>query len=336
MQQQVSLKNLNSFRIDAYAKYFSSFDDKDSLLEVLNTKQASTEKLMILGGGSNLLFTKDFDGLLLKNNISGIEKLEENEEYVFIKAGAGVLWHNLVLYCLQHNYGGMENLALIPGSVGASPMQNIGAYGVELKDIFHTLEAVNIHERTTETFNNAACEFGYRNSVFKNKFRDHFIIVSVTYRLAKNPVFNISYGAIKEELDKMAVTDLSIQHIAEAVINIRSSKLPDPAVIGNAGSFFKNPLVSKTIFENLKNSFPGIVGHEAGNEKVKLAAGWLIESCGWKGFRRGDAGCHAKQALVLVNYGNAKGDEILSLSEEIIRSVKQKFNVLLQGEVNIV
>ncbi|MEO7265834.1 MAG: UDP-N-acetylmuramate dehydrogenase [Ferruginibacter sp.] len=335
MLEQVSLKPFNTFGINAFAKYFAEFNNAESLGELLSSEIATTEKLFILGGGSNILFTKNFDGLVLKNDIKGILKIDEDESHVYIKAGAGESWHGFVEYCLANNYAGIENLSLIPGSTGASPMQNIGAYGVELKDIFHCLDAFHIKDKTIVAFDNKSCEFGYRDSVFKNKYKGQFIITSVTYRLNKIPSLNISYGAIKQELDKMNVQNISIQQIANAVINIRRSKLPDPTEIGNAGSFFKNPVVDATTFKLLQQSFPGIIGHNVYGENVKLAAGWLIESCGWKGYRKGDAGCHEKQALVLVNYGNASGDEILALSEKIMQSVKQKFNVSLEREVNI-
>ena len=339
IQKNISLKQYNSFDINATAAAFSTFNDVEELSELLEYdiqlgKYSSPP--LILGGGSNILFTKDYDGLVLKNNIPGIDKIKEDDEHVYIKAGAGVNWHQLVLYALTQNLGGMENLSLIPGNTGASPMQNIGAYGVEIKDIFYELEAFNLEAKTIATFNVEQCEFGYRESVFKRKYRNQFVIMNVSFRLNKKPRFNISYGAIEQELEAMGVKELSIQSISQAVINIRRSKLPDPAVIGNAGSFFKNPEVDKSIFESLKERFPAIVGYELTNGKVKLAAGWLIEQAGWKGYRKGDAGCHAKQALVLVNYGNAKGDEIFALSQKIIASVKEKFDVQLEREVNIV
>lgn len=282
------------------------------------------------------MFTKNFDGLVIKNNIKGIEKIKEDDEYVYIKAGAGENWHGLVQNCIQNNWAGMENLSLIPGNAGASPMQNIGAYGVEIKDIFESLDAWHINDKQIVTFNLNDCTFGYRESVFKSKYKNQFCITSVTYRLNKTPRFNTSYGAIEQELESMGVKELSIQAISQAVINIRTSKLPDPAVIGNAGSFFKNPQVSKDKFQTLQTSFPGIIGYPVDGKAVKLAAGWLIEQAGWKGYRKGDAGCHAKQALVLVNYGNASGNEIFALSTSIIESVYNKFSVTLEREVNIV
>jgi len=340
IENNFSLKNLNTFGIDVSAKHFAAFKNIDDLNEIFESNKPSTFNLqpstLILGGGSNILFTKNVDGCVLKNEISGIEKISEDESHIYIKAGAGENWHQFVLYCLQHNYAGVENLALIPGNVGASPMQNIGAYGVEIKDVFHYLEAFDMEERKITVFDKSACAFGYRESVFKNKYKGRFIITAVTYKLSRKPILNTSYGAIDVELEKMKVATLSIQDIAQAVINIRSSKLPDPKVIGNAGSFFKNPEITKDHFDKLKTDFPNIVGYQLNNGNVKLAAGWLIEQCGWKGYRRGDAGCHEKQALVLVNYGNAKGDEILDLSTEILTSIFIKFGVQLEREVNIV
>jgi UDP-N-acetylmuramate dehydrogenase len=240
------------------------------------------------------------------------------------------------MYCIDNGLAGVENLSLIPGNVGASPMQNIGAYGVEMKEVFHDLEAMHLEDRRVQLFTLNDCEFGYRDSIFKRKYKGEFAILTVTFRLNKHPKFNTSYGAVEQELQKMGVQELSIKAISQAVINIRSSKLPDPAVTGNAGSFFKNPTVSVEFFEPLKNQFPNIVAYKVGDDAVKLAAGWLIEQCGWKGVRKGDAGCHAKQALVLVNYGNATGQEIYDLSQEIVQSVQNKFGVTLEREVNII
>ncbi len=346
IESNISLKRYNTFGIDVYAKLFATFKNIDDLNEIFATKRGLTFNpkplTLILGGGSNILFTKNVDGIVLKNEIVGIEKIEEDEEYIYLKAGAGESWHRFVLYCLEHNYAGVENLALIPGNVGASPMQNIGAYGVEIKDVFHSLEAFDMEEKQMVVFNKADCSFGYRESIFKNKYKGRFIITSVTYKLSKRPLFNTSYGAIETELNKMKVSALSIQRIAQAVINIRSSKLPDPKMIGNAGSFFKNPEIGGQEYHELTRLFPGIVGYDLQNGHVKLAAGWLIEQCGpekgtsWKGYRKGDAGCHEKQALVLVNYGNATGEEIFDLSTEILASVYKKFGVQLEREVNII
>jgi UDP-N-acetylmuramate dehydrogenase len=336
VQENISLKPYNTFGIDATAKYFATFQSLIELEETLNHKLQTTNHKLVLGGGSNILLTKDFNGMVLKNEIKGIKVVSEDEDHVYIKAGAGENWHQFVLYCVNHNYSGVENLSLIPGNVGASPMQNIGAYGVEIKDVFHELEAFHKNDKTNQTFSLKDCEFGYRESVFKNKFKDQFVITSVTYRLNKEPSFNTSYGAINQELEKMQVKELSIQAISQAVINIRTSKLPDPKEIGNAGSFFKNPVIPNEQFHELKKSFPDLVAFPSGKDHTKLAAGWLIEQCGWKGYRKGDVGCYPKQALVLVNYGTAKGSEIFELSEEIIASVQKKFGVQLEREVNII
>ncbi len=334
IQENISLKPYNSFGIDSTARHFASFKSTEELSELLTND--SRIPTLILGGGSNILFIKDYDGLVFKNEIKGVALLHEDNEYIYVKAGAGENWHQFVLYCIKRNWAGVENLSLIPGNVGASPMQNIGAYGVEVDDVFWDLEAYHVKEKRLVTFTRNDCEFGYRDSVFKNKFKDQFVILNVTFQLRKKPRFKTGYGAIAEELERMGVKDLSIKAISDAVINIRSSKLPDPKEIGNAGSFFKNPSISKEQFNLLKEKFENIIGHENINGSVKLAAGWLIEQCGWKGYRKGDAGCHAKQALVLVNYGNASGKEIYNLSQEILESVNLKFNISLEREVNFI
>jgi UDP-N-acetylmuramate dehydrogenase len=334
IQENISLLPYNTFRINVLAKQFASFKNADELSEVLASEKDHHN--LILGGGSNILFTKNYDGLVLKNDIPGIETVREDADHVYVKVGAGENWHKFVMHCIESDFAGVENLSLIPGNVGASPMQNIGAYGVEIKEVFHDLEAMHLKENTVHTFSLHDCDFGYRDSIFKRSHKNQFAILNVTFRLNKTPKFNTSYGAIEQELNRMGVQDLSIRAISQAVINIRSSKLPDPAVIGNAGSFFKNSTVPLSVFETIKKEHPSIVGYKVGDDEIKLAAGWLIEQCGWKGVRRGDAGCHAKQALVLVNYGNASGKEIYDLSEEILKSVQQKFNVLLEREVNII
>lgn len=333
IEQNISLKQFNTFGIDVKAKQFASFTTADELAELL--KHGNKEELLILGGGSNILFTKDVDGFVLKNELKGIELINEDDDFVYVRAGAGENWHQFVLHCIQKNWAGVENLSLIPGNVGASPMQNIGAYGVEIKEVMHTLTAFHLHDKALVHFSNNECAFGYRESVFKRRYKNQFVILNVTYKLKKQPQFNTSYGAINAELEAMSVKELSIQAVAQAVINIRSSKLPDPKLIGNAGSFFKNPAITKQRFELLKSQYPLMPGYDNADGTVKLAAGWLIEQCGWKGYRRGDAGCHAQQALVLVNYANATGKEIYELSEEIVQSVQKKFEVELEREVNI-
>jgi len=336
IEQGISLKPFNTFHIDAKARYFSVVRSEEELVNLIEEERPAEKNPLVLGGGSNMLLTKDYDGFVIKNEVGGIEVTAEDEDVVYVKAGGGVNWHQFVLYCVANGYAGAENLSLIPGNVGASPIQNIGAYGVEIKDIFHELEAVHLREATRQVFSLEDCAFGYRDSVFKNKYKGQFMISSVSFRLSKKPQFNTSYGAIQAELHQMGVQELSIAAISQAVINIRSSKLPDPAVIGNAGSFFKNPVVTNSLAESIRSAYPSLVSFPAGEHSSKLAAGWLIEQCGWKGFRRGDAGCYPKQALVLVNYGSATGAEVLQLSAEIIDSVREKFEVVLEREVNII
>jgi len=332
-----SLKSLNTFGIEAVAPYFARFAHVDELSELLHEIERSrVNRHMILGGGSNILFTGNPEGWVLKNDIPGISVVKQDGDDVYVKVGAGEIWHRFVMYCVEKGYAGVENLSLIPGQAGASPMQNIGAYGVEIKDVFHELEAFHLQEKTVVKFNLNDCAFGYRESVFKRKFRNQFAILNVTYKLSLKPNFNTSYGAIEEELEKMGVQELSIRAVSDAVIRIRSSKLPDPAVTGNAGSFFKNPVIEESRLQALKAEHPDIVAYPAGKGLVKLAAGWMIERCGWKGYRSGDAGCHPKQALVLVNYGNATGADVYALSEKIVESVREKFGVELEREVNII
>jgi len=339
VQQNISLKPYNTFGIEAVARYFAKFDSIAVLEELLQHNQ---HPLMVLGGGSNILLTKDYDGLVIKNELRGIEQVREDEQYIYVKAGAGENWHAFVLHCIDNGWAGVENLSLIPGNVGASPMQNIGAYGVEIKDVFHQLTAYHIGEKQSVVFSAVDCAFGYRESVFKQKLKNQFVITDVTFRLNKRPTFNTSYGAIEQQLTAMGAQELSIKTISDAVIAIRSSKLPNPSVIGNAGSFFKNPIVAQEQYETLKSQYPEIAAYPQSDGHVKLAAGWLIEHSGpaagvsWKGYREGDAGCHAKQALVLVNYGHASGSDIYALSEQIVQSVQDKFGVVLHREVNIV
>lgn len=332
-----SLRPYNSFGIDVKANFFADFHTTEDLTK-LATEQLDPRKdqLLVLGGGSNLLFTKDFNGWVLHNRIEGIELLREDDNHWYVKAGGGENWHGFVQYCISNDYAGAENLSLIPGKVGASPIQNIGAYGVEIRDIFHELEAFDLFEKQVRTFQLADCDFGYRESVFKRSAKGRFVILNVTYRLNKKPDFHTGYGAITQELERMGVQELSIRAISEAVMHIRSSKLPDPRQIGNAGSFFKNPVISTSQYTTLADTYPAIPGYATGEKLTKVAAGWLIEQCGWKGFRKGDAGCYPQQALVLVNYGKASGKDILDLSQSIIDSVQEKFGIRLEREVNIV
>jgi UDP-N-acetylmuramate dehydrogenase len=336
VQENFSLKRYNTFSIDVLARSFVAFNTAEQLQEIAGTFSFNPATDLVLGGGSNLLLTRNVDGMVYKNEITGIHLVNEDENYKYIQAGAGENWHEFVLFCIDNNLGGVENLSLIPGNVGASPMQNIGAYGVELQDVFSSLDAFHLQEKKLVRFGLPDCRFRYRNSVFKNIYRNQFMILNVTFRLSKKPVLNTTYSSLEQELAAAGVQDPDIRAVSNAVIRIRRSKLPDPARIGNAGSFFKNPEVPSWLFVELKDRFPGIIGFPSAEGKVKLAAGWLIEQCGWKGYRRGDAGCHAKQALVLVNFGNASGKEIYELSEEILASVKEKFGVELEREVNII
>lgn len=330
-----NLQAHNTFGINAIAKEFSRFSSIDELENLVHQKNNSP--LLILGGGSNLLFTQNYEGLVLKNEILGKTVIKEDENHVWVQVGAGENWHDFVIYCIENNWGGIENLSLIPGNVGASPMQNIGAYGVEIKDVFESLEAFHLTSKEVHTFNNKACKFGYRESVFKRDLKGQYVICNVTYKLTKKDhKLSTSYGAIQEELKKMGIQEPTISAISQAVIAIRSSKLPNPAEIGNAGSFFKNPVVSSDIFENLQKNHPTIPHYKQADGTVKIPAGWLIEQAGWKGKVVGNTGVHKKQALVLVNYGNATGKEIFDLSETILQDVFSKFGVALEREVNIV
>lgn len=338
IQSHVSLKSYNTFGIDAKARYWVEIDTEEQLRTLFQVSEFLAAPKLILGGGSNLLFTRDFEGLVIKMSIQGIKVVREDASHVFVKAGAGVNWHQLVLFCVQNGYAGIENLSLIPGTTGAAPMQNIGAYGVEIEQVFDHLEAVDIQTGETRIFNHAECRFGYRESVFKHEARGKYIISSVTFRLNKQPVFHIEYGAIRETLATMGVSEdnLSIKAISEAVIRIRRSKLPNPAEIGNAGSFFKNPEISKDDYARLKTEYPTLPGYPTGDLTMKVPAGWLIEQCGWKGKHIGPAGVHSKQALVLVNHGGATGAEILNVAHQVQQSVEDRFGIRLNPEVNIV
>jgi len=334
VKNNVSLKPYNTFGIDIAATSFAEVNNVDELVKIQKNAK-SKNQLLILGGGSNILFTKDFEGLVIKNNLKGISVLKETETEVWVKAASGEIWHSLVLYCVSKNYGGIENLSLIPGTVGAAPIQNIGAYGAELKDVFESLEALNLNELKIEEFDAEQCRFGYRDSVFKQEAKGQYFITNVTIRLQKFPELNTSYGAIQTILKQKGIEHPGIADISTAVCEIRNSKLPNPAVIGNAGSFFKNPEITKDQYSELKKTHPEIPGYPTENG-IKVPAGWLIESCGWKGKRIGETGSHKDQALVLVNYGNATGEEIKKLAAEIQKSVKDKFDISIQTEVNII
>lgn len=330
------LLKLNTFGIDVKAKYFVSINTVNELIELTKTKVFKDLRLLILGGGSNILFTKDFDGLVILNNIKGKEIIDQTQQSIFLKIGAGENWHELVMYTVDNGWGGIENLSLIPGNTGTAPMQNIGAYGVEIKETFVELEALEISSGKIIKFNNSDCEFGYRESIFKNKIKNQYIILNITLELKKNPVLNINYGDVKAILESQDIKNPAIKEVSNAIISIRQSKLPDPKKIGNSGSFFKNPIVSLNQLEFIKKKYPNVVNYEINENEFKIAAGWMIEKAGWKGRKFNNYGVHEKQALVLVNYGLANGMEIFNLSEEIILDIKDKFGITLEREVNII
>ena len=337
VQEEVSLKAFNTFGLEVKTKYFVRVRTERELIEILQSNNQD-QKLLILGGGSNVLLTEDLDYLVIKNEISGIEILEETAESIDVKIGSGVNWHDLVLWAVEKGYGGIENLSLIPGTVGAAPIQNIGAYGVELKDVFISLDAINIRDFSERTFYNEECQFGYRDSIFKRELKSTYCIVSVTIRLSKNPVFKTSYGLLQQTLDNFGVKqdELSVKSVSDAVIFIRNTKLPNPKEIGNAGSFFKNPVISVEKLEELKKDYPEIPSYTISEKEVKVPAGWMIEKCDWKGYRAGNIGVHDKQALVLVNFGGGNGAQVRKLSEKVIESVNSRFGILLEREVNII
>lgn len=332
--QNVSLKPYNTFGMDVVAEYFLTLSD-EQLLPTITADTSLPLERKILGGGSNVLITKPVTGLLIHNQLKGIEVVKEDENHVWLKVASGEVWHELVMYAISKGWAGIENLALIPGTVGASPMQNIGAYGVEAKETIESVTFWNWEEAKFTTLSNSECNFGYRDSIFKHELKDKVFITSVVYKLNKKPNLNTSYGAISQELEKMGVKDITIKAIADAVIAIRSSKLPDPKEIGNAGSFFKNPTLPVAQYASLKEQYADIPSYPVSDTMVKVPAGWLIEQCGWKGKREGDTGVHAKQALVLVNYGNAKGADVWHLSGEVVDSVKDKFGIELEREVQV-
>ncbi|MDY7393710.1 UDP-N-acetylmuramate dehydrogenase [Aureibaculum sp. 2210JD6-5] len=333
IQQDISLKPYNTFGIDVKAKQFIAITSIDELKQLLQKQK----DFFVLGGGSNLLLTQDFDKLVVHIAFKGIEIVEENDNYVIVKASAGENWHQFVLWCISHDFGGVENMSLIPGNVGTAPIQNIGAYGVELKDTCTKVETIEIETGKTQTFTNDECEFGYRNSVFKNELKGKYIITNVFFKLTKNNHrLNSSYGAIRSELEKKGIKEPSIKNISDAVIAIRQSKLPDPKELGNSGSFFKNPVISTTEFKKLQENFPDAPHYNVSETEIKVPAGWLVEQCGFKGKRIGNTGSHKNQALVLVNYGNASGKEVYELSKLIQKTVFDKFGIAIEAEVNII
>ena len=332
-QKNISLKPFNTFGIDVIAKEFVAVASIEELVKVLDTNPTD---ILVLGGGSNMLLTKAVEALVLHVNLKGITEISKSENSVRIQVAAGENWHELVCWCLDKNYGGLENLSLIPGNVGTAPIQNIGAYGVELKDSFISCEALNIHTKTLKTFTKDDCDFGYRNSIFKQALKGQYIITSVVFELSsKHHHLKTNYGAIETELNSYGIDPPTIQDVSKAVISIRNSKLPDPKVIGNSGSFFKNPIISLTKFEELQTQFPQMPSYKVSEDAIKIPAGWLIETSGFKGKTFTNYGVHSKQALVLVNHGGANGTDILNLSLQIQNAIKFIFDIDLETEVNI-
>lgn len=329
-----SLKNYNTFGIDVKAKEFTSVDSLEQLKSIL--KKYKNQELFILGGGSNMLLTKDIDKPVVHINIKGKQVIKEDQNHVWVEAQAGENWHEFVLWTLDHDFGGIENLSLIPGNMGSAPIQNIGAYGVELKDVFDSCKVINIKTQEIKTFSNSGCNFGYRESIFKGSQKEKYIILSVVLKLTKiNHKISTSYGIIENELQKNRITNPTIQDISKAVITIRESKLPNPKEIGNSGSFFKNPVIDRAAFTKVQKKYPEMPFYEVSENQIKVPAGWLIEQAGFKGKRFGDAGVHQKQALVLVNYGNATGKEIYDLAKIIQKTILEKFGIRIEMEVNV-
>ena len=335
IEENFSLKNHNTFGIDAKAKYFAKFDSLFALKEIISSEIFQNNKSFIIGGGSNILLTKDFEGLILHNKIEGICILKDNENDITVEIGGGVDWHDFVIWSVSQELSGVENLALIPGTVGASPIQNIGAYGMEVKETIHKVTALEIATQEIKTFSNEDCNFEYRNSIFKEELKNKFIITKVEFKLSKTALNKTNYGAIEEELKNLNL-EASVKNIAEAVINIRSRKLPNPEELGNSGSFFKNPIIETSQFEQLKKEFPEMVGYKITESTTKIAAGWLIENAGLKGYRKADAGVHKNQALVLVNYNNASGQDIINLSELVQEVILEKYGISIEEEVNFI
>lgn len=333
IEENISLKNYNTFGIDVTAKRFICIDSVYQLQELLKVEK----DIFLISGGSNMLLTKDIEKLVVHIDIKGVSIDQENENEVFLTVNAGENWHEFVLWCVDNNYGGLENLSLIPGNVGTCPIQNIGAYGVEVKDTITKVEALHIETGKLVQFSNEECKFGYRNSIFKNEVKGKYIITSVSFKLTKqNHNFNTSYGAIETELTSKNIAKPNLKNISDAVIAIRKSKLPDPKEIGNSGSFFKNPVITKAHFLTLQKTYPEIPSYIVSENQVKVPAGWLIEKAGFKGKRFGDFGVHKKQALVLVNYNNATGKDIYNLAETIQKKIKSKFEIKLEIEVNVI
>lgn len=333
--QNISLRKYNTFGFNVKAKEVFQVESIEGVLQLIQ-KGVFRDKHLILGGGSNVLLREDFDGAVVLNRIGGFEVIREDDDTVQIRVGAGENWHETVLRTVEMGWGGLENLSLIPGSVGAAPMQNIGAYGVEIKSCFIQLQAVHLESGKVKVFTNKDCEFGYRESIFKRAEKGKYIIVNVDFELQKNPVFHIEYGAIRAKLEEMGVEKLSVKSISDAVIAIRKSKLPNPKEIGNSGSFFKNPVISMEHYNRLKKEYSELPSYPVDNHNVKVPAGWLIDQAGWKGYREGDIGVHKNQALVLVNYGSGNGADVYKLSEKIISDIQDRYGIELEREVNVI
>ena len=335
IQKHFSLKKYNTFGIEAFASQFVAVQSVNELQQIL--LQFKNNAKFILGGGSNMLLTQNIDALVIHIDIKGKSIIKENDDYVWVSCNAGENWHDFVVWTIQQNFGGLENMSLIPGNVGTTPVQNIGAYGTEIKDTMISCDTINISNQEVKTFFNAECEFGYRESIFKNKVKDKYVITSVTFKFTKrNHRINISYGDITAELSKNNILNPSLTEVSNAIIAIRMSKLPDPKILGNSGSFFKNPIILKTDFDIIYKKFPEMRYFELSDTHVKIPAGWLIEQAGLKGKRFGEAGIHLNQALVLVNYGNATGQEILDVSRIVQATVFEKFGIAIEAEVNII
>jgi UDP-N-acetylmuramate dehydrogenase len=337
IEENKDLRALNTFGFKVKAKFFTTIHSKEELHELIHSDLYQREERLILGGGSNILFKRDYDGLVIKVDLKGITVVSQTEDSLLLQVASGEVWHELVLHCVNNNWGGIENLSLIPGLVGAAPIQNIGAYGAEIKNMITQVEAIDLKTGLTKLFTNEECCFGYRESVFKNALREKYFISSITLTLTKkNHHLNTSYGAIHDTLSSMNIEQPTIKSISDAVIAIRQSKLPDPRVIGNAGSFFKNPSITVNHYQSLQKTNTTIPSYPSANQEVKVPAGWLIEQCGWKGKKINHVGVHPKQALVLVNYGDGKGEDVFDLAVKIASSVKEKFNIELTPEVNII
>ncbi|MDD3738507.1 MAG: UDP-N-acetylmuramate dehydrogenase [Lentimicrobiaceae bacterium] len=338
LAENFNLKNYNTFNLDYISRYFYSVNNRDQISELVNHKifDNFSAKLFILSGGSNILLTKNFDGLMLHINTKGWQILNKTDKNIIVKVEAGEVWHDFVTWAVNNGYGGVENLALIPGKVGASPIQNIGAYGVEAKDVIEEVEFLNLNTLKTEVIGKSDCDFAYRSSIFKTKLKGQFIITSVTFKLSLNSAVNTSYGNINGYLSQQGITNPDIKDVYSAVIAIRQEKLPDTDVLGNAGSFFKNPIIDNEHLQKLLKEYPNMPYYKQGNDTSKLAAAWLIDTCGFKGKRFGNVGVYDKQALILVHYGDAQGSDIVKLAENIISTVYDRFNVTLSPEVNII